>query len=75
MLTYLPPYLLTYLPTYLPTCQLTYLLAYWLTGLLTYLLSYLLVGEEMVEEAAPTMGGEDFAYLLERVPGAMVFPN
>ncbi len=24
-------------------------------------------------DAAPTMGGEDFAYLLEKVPGAMVF--
>ena len=32
-----------------------------------------LAGEERFQEAAPTMGGEDFAYLAERVPGAMVF--
>jgi len=32
-----------------------------------------LVGEEHFHEAAPTMGGEDFAYFLERVPGAMLF--
>ena len=31
------------------------------------------MGEERFHEAAPTMGGEDFAYLLERVPGAMLF--
>ena len=32
-----------------------------------------LVGSERFIEATPTMGGEDFAYLLEQVPGAMVF--
>ena len=31
------------------------------------------VGEERFHVAAPTMGGEDFAYLLERVPGAILF--
>ena len=28
------------------------------------------IGEENVEVLAPSMGGEDFAYYLERVPGA-----
>jgi IAA-amino acid hydrolase len=32
-----------------------------------------LVGEERFQEAAPTMGGEDFAYLTEKIPGAMIF--
>lgn len=32
-----------------------------------------LVGEERVLTAEPTMGGEDFAYLSSRVPGAMLF--
>lgn len=32
-----------------------------------------LVGDARVVEAAPTMGGEDFSYLLEKVPGAMAF--
>ena len=32
-----------------------------------------LVGLDSYHDAAPTMGGEDFAYLLEKVPGAMVF--
>ncbi len=32
-----------------------------------------LVGRDRFVETAPTMGGEDFAYLLERVPGAMIF--
>lgn len=32
-----------------------------------------LVGADRFQEAAPTMGGEDMAYLLERVPGAMLF--
>ena len=32
-----------------------------------------LVGSGQFQEAAPTMGGEDFAYLSERVPGAMIF--
>lgn len=32
-----------------------------------------LVGADRYHDAAPTMGGEDFAYLLEKVPGAIVF--
>ena len=32
-----------------------------------------LVGGQRFRVAEPTMGGEDFAYLLEKVPGAMVF--
>ena len=31
-----------------------------------------LIGEENVIEAKPTMGGEDFAYYLEKVPGAFL---
>jgi hippurate hydrolase len=33
----------------------------------------LLGGEGWVEMAAPIMGAEDFSYILERVPGALVF--
>ena len=32
-----------------------------------------LIGESSVHEAAPTMGGEDFSYFLEKVPGAISF--
>ena len=32
-----------------------------------------LIGQHRYHDAAPTMGGEDFAYLLEKVPGAIVF--
>jgi hippurate hydrolase len=33
-----------------------------------------LLGEDaLLDMAAPVMGAEDFSYLLERVPGAMVF--
>lgn len=32
-----------------------------------------LAGERYIEAPAPSMGGEDFAYVLERVPGAMAF--
>ena len=32
-----------------------------------------LAGEAFVEPAAANMGGEDFSYVLERVPGAMAF--
>ncbi|MFM1652311.1 amidohydrolase [Brevibacillus sp. B_LB10_24] len=30
-------------------------------------------GEQKVEQMTPTMGGEDFSYYLEKVPGAFVF--
>jgi hippurate hydrolase len=32
-----------------------------------------LAGDAYVEAPAPSMGGEDFAYVLERIPGAMAF--
>jgi hippurate hydrolase len=32
-----------------------------------------LSGDAYVEAPAPSMGGEDFAYVLERIPGAMAF--
>ena len=32
-----------------------------------------LAGNAYVEAPAPSMGGEDFAYVLERIPGAMAF--
>ena len=32
-----------------------------------------LAGERFVELAAPSMGGEDFSYVLEQIPGAMAF--
>mmetsp|Transcript_78942 Transcript_78942/g.118656 ORF Transcript_78942/g.118656 Transcript_78942/m.118656 type:complete len:463 (+) Transcript_78942:19-1407(+) len=32
-----------------------------------------LVGSDMVKEAQPTMGGEDFSYFAERVPGVMLY--
>lgn len=32
-----------------------------------------LAGSTYVEAPAPSMGGEDFAYVLERIPGAMAF--
>ena len=32
-----------------------------------------LVGDERYDDCSSTMGGEDFAYLLEKVPGAMMF--
>ena len=31
-----------------------------------------LIGEENIVEAKPSMGGEDFAYYLQKVPGAMI---
>ena len=31
-----------------------------------------LVGEEAIVELKPTMGGEDFAYYLQKVPGAFI---
>ncbi len=31
-----------------------------------------LIGEENIIEAKPSMGGEDFAYYLQKVPGAMI---
>lgn len=33
----------------------------------------LLGGDRVIDLAAPVMGAEDFSYILERVPGAMVF--
>ena len=33
----------------------------------------LLAGNSYIEAPAPSMGGEDFAYVLERIPGAMAF--
>lgn len=30
-------------------------------------------GREMVEEIAPVMGGEDFSYFLQKIPGAFLF--
>ena len=32
-----------------------------------------LAGADYIEAPAPSMGGEDFAYVLERIPGAMAF--
>ena len=32
-----------------------------------------LVGDDYIEAPAPSMGGEDFAYVLERIPGCMAF--
>ncbi|MEO6580609.1 MAG: M20 family metallopeptidase [Sphingomicrobium sp.] len=32
-----------------------------------------LAGNSYIEAPAPSMGGEDFAYVLERIPGAMAF--
>ncbi len=32
-----------------------------------------LVGSSYIEAPAPSMGGEDFAYVLERIPGCMAF--
>lgn len=32
-----------------------------------------LAGDAYIEAPAPSMGGEDFAYVLERIPGAMAF--
>ena len=32
-----------------------------------------LAGEAYIEAPAPSMGGEDFSYVLERIPGAMAF--
>ena len=32
-----------------------------------------LAGDRYLEAPAPSMGGEDFAYVLERIPGAMAF--
>jgi amidohydrolase len=36
-------------------------------------LAKLIVGEENVKHQAPTMGGEDFAYYLQKVPGTFFF--
>ena len=32
-----------------------------------------LAGDSYIEAPAPSMGGEDFAYVLERIPGCMAF--
>jgi amidohydrolase len=36
-------------------------------------LAKLIVGEDQVKHQAPTMGGEDFAYYLQKVPGTFFF--